>query len=83
MRIDENGFFLEDVILEDEDNTPNNCIETKCPEGFYLPRWNGKEWIEGLTQAEIDKIKNVTQEPTLEERINALEMLELERMFSV
>lgn len=58
MRVDSTGLFIEDVLLEDEQEVPPNCIAIIVPEGFYLPRWNGTVWIEGLTQAEIDAIKN-------------------------
>jgi hypothetical protein len=69
LRIDSNGFYIEDVILQDGKVTPTDCIEIICPDGFYKPKWNGTEWIEGLTQAEIDAIKNVVMPPTLEEQL--------------
>ena len=78
-KIDENGMFIEDVFVEELNEF---TIETPCPSGFYRPKWNGKEWVEGLTQEQIDTIKtNAVQEPTLQERIEALELLELERLF--
>lgn len=73
-KIDENGLFIEDVILseppiltDDNGNTisdPHYINET-VPQGFYHPRWNGSEWIEGLTDEEIAEItKPSVQEPT-------------------
>jgi hypothetical protein len=47
IRIDEQGLFLEDVILQDHELIPTNCIETDCQGGLYLPKWNGTEWVEG------------------------------------
>lgn len=77
LRIDSNGFFLEDVLLDDEEIIPSNCVEIQCPDGFYKPKWTGSEWIEGLTKEEIDTIKNQPQPKTEEEklriRISALE----------
>lgn len=73
IKVDENGLFLEDVILQECEIIPDSCIEAPCPDGFYKPKWDGVNWVEGLTQAEIDAIKNVPQEPTDEERISALE----------
>jgi len=72
----ENGFFVEDVILKDEEYTPIDCIETLCPDGFYKPKWNGIAWVEGLSQSEIDIIKNVpipkTELEILKETIDML-----------
>lgn len=78
LKIDDNGYFIEDVILENEEITPEGCIEVECPQGFYKPRWDGSRWIEGLTQEEIEELKKIgmtPQEPSLEERLAALEAL--------
>lgn len=77
--IDENGMFIEDAFVEE---LTEFTIETPCPSGFYQPKWNGTEWVEGLTQEEIQAIKDSTlpTEPTLEERLQALEAMELERI---
>lgn len=64
LRIDSNGFYIEDVILQNGEVTPTDCIEIICPDGFYKPKWNGNAWVEGLTQVEIDAIKNVVMPPT-------------------
>lgn len=48
-------------------------IDVECPAGFYKPKWDGVNWVEGFTQAEIDAIKITPKEPTDEERISALE----------
>ena len=57
--IDTSGFYTGDVLLEEGQEVPANCISVEVPEGFYLPKWNGTAWVEGRTQAEIDAIKNV------------------------
>lgn len=78
LKIDENGFYIEPVLVVIGSNNPipEGCIETPCTDSFHKPRWNGTQWIEGLTQSEIDAIKNITLEPTLEERLaSAEEML--------
>lgn len=62
IKVDSDGVYIEPVIIEDEDETPSDCIETPCPDGFYKPKWSGSEWVEGLTQSEIDVIK--ASEPT-------------------
>lgn len=67
--IDNDGFVIgEDVV---EELTPNT-IEAVCPEGFYKPKWNGTKYVEGLTQEEIEEIKNIVSEPTEEEKLEQL-----------
>lgn len=58
-RIDENGFYLEDVILSEEDAVPFDCIGIQVPDGFWLPKWDTQAgvWVEGRTQEEIAGIK--------------------------
>ena len=69
--IDSNGFFVEDAFV---DELTEFTIETPCPDGFYLPRWDGTQWVEVRTQAEIDAIRaSQTVQPTIEERVNAVE----------
>lgn len=46
-QIDENGLYICDIIVDDNSEIPKNCISTVCPNGFYLPKWNGIEWVEG------------------------------------
>lgn len=72
-KIDEKGFYVESVIIDDIDNLPHNLIADEVPEGIYKPKWNGLEWVEDLTSEEIDDIKNEPKPPTDQERINMLE----------
>ena len=57
-------------------------LEVEPSQGLYAPKWNGGSWEEGATQEYIDSLKAQAepQEPTLEERIQALETIELERI---
>jgi hypothetical protein len=76
--IDKNGMFLRDDTQWNEnevalDIEPNNDL------GLYQPKWNGTEWVEGATEIPTP----IQQAPTLEERLQALEQLELERMFEL
>lgn len=79
-KIDDNGLFLEDVLIEeipfryDEEGNKiydTHYIEMPVPQGFYKPKWNGTEWIEGMSQEEINAMKNQTVEHTLEEKNRA------------
>lgn len=72
--IDENGMYLEDAFVETLTKT---TIEEPCPSGFYHPKWNGEEWVEGLTAQEIEERKTEVG-VTPEERIAALETALLE-----
>ncbi|PEL12657.1 hypothetical protein [Bacillus sp. AFS017336] len=71
-RIDLEGFYVEDVILEDEANLPSDCIDMPEPIGFYKIKYDAvtKKWVEGLSQEEIDVIRNATIPPTEIERLN-------------
>jgi len=70
--INGNGLFIADEFVEE---LTEFTIETPCPSGFYHPRWNGTEWVEGLTVEEIQVIKdNVVVEVTLSERVTNTEI---------
>jgi len=69
--IDLNGLFIEDTFV---DELTALTIKTSCPEGFYHPKWNGMQWVEGGTAPPtVQKIL------TESERITSLEnaMLDL------
>lgn len=52
------GNFIEDVLFENEPPFDDGSyISTPVQPGFYLPRWNGTEWVEG----------GVAPEPTIPE----------------
>lgn len=74
-KIDENGLYTEDYIYEDGQELETDIITTEIPQGFYKPKWNGTEWIEGATQEYIDSMNpTVIQEPTLADRISDIEI---------
>ncbi|PTQ84793.1 hypothetical protein C8U37_107161 [Trichococcus patagoniensis] len=50
-------------------------VEETPPQGLYLPRWTGTEWIEGGQAPEP-----VTAEPTVEDRLAMAEMAILDLM---
>lgn len=64
VKIDENGFFVEDIIIDD--NYVGVGAETivfkAVTDGFIKPKWDGTDWVEGedtevLEQIEADKIQ--------------------------
>ena len=64
------GLFIEDVLLMDGFMGNNEFINTEVPQGFYWPKWNGAEWVEG-GQAP-DPTEPEPQAPTMEEMAIAL-----------
>ena len=83
IKINENGYFLEDVIVEDDFEQTENIITVPYENvGFYLPRWDGEKWIEGKTAEEIQAIKNQVPPKTeieiLRETVDTLVMSMLE-----
>ena len=74
------GNLIEDVIFEShptvldaEGNTVLDAqyVEEAPKQGFYLPRWNGTEWVEGGEPLPIPD--PIPSEPTVDERLNSLE----------
>jgi hypothetical protein len=69
------GNFLEDVLfeshptLEDGELDPQ-YIEEVPKHGFYWPKWNGTEWVEGSVAPESTEPE--PQAPTIEEMAIAL-----------
>lgn len=60
-RIDREGYFLEDVILQEGEEMPVDCIEGRpntTERGFYRPRWTGTEWVEDMSREKIDELNN-------------------------
>lgn len=53
---DENGIFVEPVILSENEELPPNMTFNR-PDGFYKPKWTGTKWIEGLSQGELDEME--------------------------
>ena len=71
------GNFIEDVIFESHPTVLDaegnaqldpQYVEEAPPQGLYLPRWTGTEWVEGGTAPEPEP-----QGPTVEERLQIAE----------
>jgi hypothetical protein len=52
-KLDSNGFYLEDVILSDNEGIPSDCTNIKTPDGLYKARFVNGAWVEGMAQADI------------------------------
>lgn len=77
----ETKMFIRDDFTFDE--ATEIGLEVEPAQGYYRPKWDGEKWVEGLTQEQIDaiKVQATPIEPTIEERVQALEFMELERLF--
>lgn len=89
--VNKEGYFVKDVLedqsfvgtvlLEDGSGT---IIAAPVPAGLYKPRWDfeSKQWVEGLSAEEIEKIKNsmpASEAPeTLEKKLAHLEQADLD-----
>ena len=78
-RIDKHGYFVEDVILDRGDVIPSDCVETRpdtVNNVYYRAKWTGTEWVEDMTQEEIDALnsqpKPKTQLEILQETVDIL-----------
>ncbi|WP_372632982.1 hypothetical protein [Cohnella sp.] len=60
-------------------------IAEKVPEGLFIPRWDfsNSEWIEGMSQEEIDEIRNAPVPLSPEQRIAQLEVESVEVMLGL
>ena len=69
------GMFLRDDFTFDKETEIG--LEVIPAQGFYLPKWDGEKWIEGLKETEILAIKNksveVATESTLEQQVAELQ----------
>jgi hypothetical protein len=60
-KIDSDGFYLEPVILQDNDKTPIDCVEIEPTGSFIKGKFTNGVWEETATQQEIADLKNVPQ----------------------
>lgn len=66
------GMFLRDDFTFDGETEIG--LDVAPAQGFYHPKWDGKKWVEGLSQAEIEGIKaEAPKEATTEQRIADME----------
>ena len=80
-KINNEGLFIEDVLLEERPFTydenfekiyDEHYIETPVPPGFYWPKWNGEKWVEG-GEAPLPQPIELTDTEKLQARVNTLE----------
>jgi len=62
---DLNGNFLRDDFTFDE--LTEKGIEVDVPQGFISPKWNGTQWIEGVTPTKLAEVETQRLAFTLSE----------------
>ena len=72
------GNFIEDVLADEKplDGLEYSYIEQSPQQGFYLPRWDGTEWVEGGQAPE--PVETEPQAPTMEQMAIALVQTQME-----
>lgn len=72
-KVGKDGFIDWDNVktIKPTENVPEGYIDVPLPgnneSSLYRPRWTGTEWIEDMSQEEIDELKNRPKEPSFEE----------------
>jgi len=68
-RIDENGYYIETVLIEDDAQVPEDCIKEPFPMGTWKPRYINGAWQNGMSQAEIEAIMSAPKPKSLEDEV--------------
>jgi hypothetical protein len=61
-KFDDNGWYIEPVIIKDGDALPANCADKALPQPNWKPRFDKSQnvWIETITDEEKAALTNVT-----------------------
>lgn len=54
-QVDADGFYL-DELVSDEELNDDLLVRGQIPYELFRPRWNGEEWVEDMTESEINEI---------------------------
>ena len=84
-KIDKDGYFIEDIILNEqpfitqeidgvETQVPNPHYIITKPEGLYKPKWDREQWVEGLTDSEIQTLKKPQRMAEIQARLHELDI---------
>ncbi|MDP4268477.1 MAG: hypothetical protein Q8880_13720 [Bacteroidota bacterium] len=71
-QIDGNGFYLYDVLLDDDENIPSDCIETELPDGLFKPQYINGTWQNGISEDDINAVLGITLDSVKQAKINEL-----------
>lgn len=82
-KFDQNGYYIKPVILNKDEQIYDDCTKVQPPDGLYRAKWNGIEWIEDMTQEEIDELNNQPSELTEIEKLKISQAEQFETMLMV
>jgi hypothetical protein len=52
-RFDNNGFYVEDVVVQDREKVPSDCATIKPQDGLFKAQYANGAWVEGMAQTDI------------------------------
>lgn len=67
--IADNSFYGGCEIIGEGQEVDFYYTEVRPPDGLYRAKWTGTEWVEDMTQEEIDKLNNQPRELTEIEKL--------------
>lgn len=79
--IDKSGYYIKPVIINEWEDITDELIDIPPPDGLYRAKWTGEEWVEDMSQEEIDELSKPipNEKEIMQEQIDtlALQMLDL------
>jgi hypothetical protein len=72
-KYDDEGKYIEPILIGDEEEFPENCTDKELPQPNYKPVFKDGEWVETITQEELDELLNKPKPKTDEERLSLIE----------
>jgi hypothetical protein len=81
-RYDNDGHYIEPVVIEDNQELPFNCTHSPLPQPNWKPVFNGTEWIETATEEEKNPPLTPSQ-PPVEEKLVQMEQDVADLWYSV
>lgn len=63
-KIDHQGYFIADILIQGDDESDFKYVDIRPPQGLYRAKWAGTEWIEDMSQEEIDELNSQSKEPS-------------------
>lgn len=63
-KVDDVGLIIEPVVVNAMDVLEADLVMVPVPEGLYIPRWTGSEWIESASEEYKNSVDNHSKEPT-------------------
>lgn len=61
-RVDENGYIVDTLVVDKDSKVDKDIIILDKPDGLHRAKWTGVEWVEDMSQEEIDALNNQPKE---------------------